>query len=713
MSEKKTFEEYLDDLKHTRDFELYLDIMNELKDRYLIILCTKEVSGPNVSETAVEKIRSLGFLSFPDNFRFMYLGAADRGNVLCDGVSEIANQPVRLEGTAGKAELYAASEHYKAEITIDGTNWSLDERGLNFAVYDPKKSEIVDVTCYDAFANKPTFYHRNFFYSDQYIADHIYMPVKYMDRVTRPMKKSYFSNRKLGVREVENGIVLPGKKINGKTYGGVCDESFNFIAGHQIFDPEHGGGKRHFRDSYTVPPEEIEYLDETVVYGGAMYNHPGHLVCECFADRIWWFIKNADSNLKVAVTVLWEYTVKVWGDNIRSSEYAFFVKDFLKTFGIPEDRIVFVKNPMKFKKVIIPDQSYIPLDYTLQYEFTSEYLQVFQHMRDPNITAKYKKIYLTKLKSPRQTFINEEFFIDFYKKRGFEIICFEDYNVKEQVELLYSADEVVALEGTLAHMAVFCKPTAKFTILSKMFSYLCPMQPQINEASGAEIYHVNISGSFFSDFSERKACQDQVALFSQSLSLLCVTEEFRKYVKYYFNEDLDITPEESLKSHLYEYIARAPEHFFTTSYGFSTIKELKMSDILQNISEVFFRKNIDTSHIKLSTSSDLKSSRDLIIQKRENELNLEKVKVLTSRANALIDENKDLKLYIARLRDEIDQLRSGGDSKTGAEIYPQKHETEDELEEAYRRMDELEKRLIQAEEEKSALAAYLTETGKV
>lgn len=43
--------------------------------------------------------------------------------------------------------------------------------------------------------------------------------------------KKRFSERKLAVKVVEHGIVLPARQIPRGWAGGVCDNDFNFIAG--------------------------------------------------------------------------------------------------------------------------------------------------------------------------------------------------------------------------------------------------------------------------------------------------------------------------------------------------------------------------------------------------------------------------------------------------------------------------------------------------
>ena len=710
MSEIMSFEECVKKLKVTRDFDLYLDLLDRVKDRYLIIVCVKGPENDNAHAEPLEKLISMGFSKYGAEPSKRYVGIMNKGEIICDELSPSDAEPQRIETETAGAGILLSFRQGDFEVRVNGEDYTFGENELHIIVYDCEKSEAVDASDYEAFEKKPGFYHCFFYCSERYIKSHIYMPEKYMKRITYPcMKRSYFSDRELGVREVENGIVLP-KRMGGdrKAYGGVCDENFNFIAGHQLFNEEQDFEGRHFSGSYTVPPEELDFLDETVLYGGQMTNHPGHLVCENFANNIWWLVKNPDSSLRIAVTVEWPYTV--WEEkNKRSSVYAFFIKDFFKTMGIPEERIVFVEKPTKFRKVIVPDECLINYVFTTAYEYTAEYMQVFQQIKNRITPSKYKKVYFSKIKTPQKNIIGEEYFIDFYEKRGFKIVHPEDYELKEQAEFFYGADEVVVqADGSMFILAVFCKPGTKVTVLGKIFGW-CSDGGIIFEAAGLEYFAVNVSGTIFNVISDQILDRSfRMHIAGNNLSLLCVTEEFKQYVKDVFNEELDITPEESLRSVLYDYFAYIPKYFAKRRLGFFSIKNLKVADIIENISEVFYREDFDTSELDLITNEELFANQAKYYRE-ESISKSEKLRALADKAKGFVDENAALKKHIARLEAENDRLRSsdGGTLQTELlEAYRQKSEVEERLLELYRRIDELTKRLLQAMEENEALSAY-------
>ena len=74
----------------------------------------------------------------------------------------------------------------------------------------------------------------------------------------KTLSQKRLSDRKLEVKVIEHGIILPARNIpNTEKYeGGVCDNDFNFIAGFTRRDPFEkyggGGGFALVESSYTV-----------------------------------------------------------------------------------------------------------------------------------------------------------------------------------------------------------------------------------------------------------------------------------------------------------------------------------------------------------------------------------------------------------------------------------------------------------------------------
>lgn len=528
-------------------------------------------------------------------------------------------------------------------------------------------------------------------YDDENISNRLYIPEKYKDMWYQYLPVNYFSSRTLNVDEAENGIILPLKYTNdGLLHGGVFDSSGDFLAGH-VSGPERGS-KGYVCSGYDINPDELKYLDETVVFGGIMFDHPGHLIVECIAQRLWWYIKHPDSKLKCAILV-------GWGEGK-------FVKEFFELFGMPEDQIIIINNPTRFKKIIIPEQSVYLNSLAVPVDFTEGYISVFDHIRKRLKPSNIKKVYFTKRKTFKQDIIGEDYFIDFYEKKGFTIIDPEDYTLRQKAEILFGADEFVAQLGTNTVYSIFCQPSARVQMLSRVNNisgFLLIQNILFASAKITDYYCIDVSLNFLHKE------------FVWGISLMGITDSYISFVKDMYNEAVYITKEESLKNNLYDYLKRFSEYYSTRKL-FNGVKNVTMLSILQNMSEVFLDKEFDTSNLDLSTNeSNLQNQvKDLTAQKN----------TLTTQVNTLTEDNKTLKSAKAQNETEITKLRSE-QSKLNAELldahrqkdeadkkivelYQQKDEVYQKLLEAHRQKDETAQKLLAATEEKTALTADIS-----
>ncbi len=574
-------------LKGMRNISEYIDALSNFKKEFLIILSTKDTPGHHVTEDAFQKIRGLGFTNMTKNFQYMYIGVIFGGEIIYDKCGETAEEALLFEGDVKNCTVSvksSAGAEGISEIKINGNDYSMNGRGWNIVIYDYHNNRVFDSVTYDSYSEYPEFYHKNFYFDDDFFESHFFIPDKYKRLWTEPFTKSCYSSRVLGVREIENGIILPLKGSRAALKGGICDENFNFISGHDILRKKKG---RYIWGSYKVPDNELDYIDETVVYGEIMFDHPGHLLAEYFANRTWWFVKNPGSKLKIAV------------QNFDGDGTAKFSKEFLYRFGFSEEQIIFVEKPTKFKKIIVPEQSVLLLEWSNpSYEYTEEFVSALKHLARDVEPSEYKKIYFTK-SGIRGNIVGEKYFADFYADKGFKIIDPADYTLKEKISFMLGCDEFVTLIGTSALYSVFCKPTVKLTILSRIntngFTHICSI---CEAACIKDIYCVDISMNFLHKN------------FVYGISLLGVTDSFKKYVKSVYGEELSISTEESIKNNLWEYLSYFPEYYSNSQskWGgvnqFNNIKNQKMLTVLQMMSEVFLGKEFETAGLDLTTAED-------------------------------------------------------------------------------------------------------------
>lgn len=576
---------FLEQLTNTRDMTVYTDMLGSVISKYTIIVCVKEQLGKYCPDSVLENLKKLGFSGISKDVPRAYAGICSKCTVLFDKSGGTSEERICFEDDIGSIKFDISSlpinHGNAASIMIGETEYSLNGRGVNIVVFDCERSELVDSVTYDACIPSCTMYHKNPKADDRFFDEHFFLPEKYKSVWQEPYRKKYSSNRRVGVNVFANAIIEPLRKISGRECGGVCDENYKFIAGHEnyIFDAKKND--RHICDCYKLSdPERPDRIDETVIWGGVMIDHPGHLLVETFPERMWWVCKNREINYRVAIIIK------------GKEQSARFIEEFCELVDLPTERILIVKKPTQFSEVIVPDQSEWLYLHTTPYEVTDEFKAFYDDIRKKLTPGPYKKVYLTKRKTQRANVIGEDYFIDFYKQRGFEIIDPEDYTIKEKAEIMYGADEVVSPVGTNTLFSIFCKPTVKLTTFTRIKCQNLFSQNLAVETAGIEeVYVVNTDAAFLQ-------CNE----FVFGLAMMCVTDDFVRYCQAVLGETLSITPEESLKENTYKYLKYCPE-YYTHPHCFELLKNQNMQTVLQNISEVFCGKDFDTTGLNLSTDS--------------------------------------------------------------------------------------------------------------
>lgn len=301
-----------------------------------------------------------------------------------------------------------------------------------------------------------------------------------LPKFEKQISKSYINNKVLECKTVENGIILPLRKTeipstDAVYEGGVCDESFNFIAGYKRMNNEQYHNFECIR-SYVVSEEEIKSVNEEVVFAGIAYSHFGHFLVETM-NRLWWIIKNNINNKRV---------VFLKNNSFDSS----FIK-LIELTGIKEKNIIFLDVPTQFKKVEIPDQSLCYFSY-----YHQEYIYPYQAIMDNIVAGNDRKIYLSRTKFIKKDCINEEYFEDFYRELGFKIVYPEQLDIKEQISIVSGADEIVSTMGTVSHLALFAKKGAKIITLLRARNYFNTTQGMVNQAKELDYTFVDVTCNF-------------------------------------------------------------------------------------------------------------------------------------------------------------------------------------------------------------------------
>lgn len=431
-------------------------------------------------------------------------------------------------------------------------------------------------------------------------------------------------DKKLSFQEVEHGYILPLKIIKNKirisdSEGGVCDKDFNFLEGNiRSFSRE--DTRSTCQCSYQ-PNTPVLHRKETVIFGGILQGHYGHQLVEGF-NHLWWFAEHPETSYKIVFLVSPFY-----------NNGLFPFVDMLKALGLESDRYEIISSPTSFDKIIVPEQSCI---------FAEGYYREHKNIFDLMIknttrisTTSPKKIYFTRSKFRKKDGINEEYFVEFYRKRDFHIIYPDELTFTEKIILLQNAEEFVSIYSS-AIFALFCaKEGLKVTILIREgisdISHQFPI-----EMRNIDCYFVHVNFNFLPTIHAGFNCY----LYGPT----------KHWVDYLDANNIPYTEEEvsldlHLKPYIYDYIL-SWEKNYSKPLNYKRIRNFDLIDILSRIRSVFEGKSTDRESYLLP---DPITKLNKIVSKLEdkNKINDAKLSILEdtlkkSLGNVTIKENQIL-----------------------------------------------------------------------
>jgi hypothetical protein len=418
----------------------------------------------------------------------------------------------------------------------------------------------------------------------------------------------YFIDQSPKIHILENGIILPPKLIKavpgpGSTHaGGVADAYGNFVSGH-IQNISRPDARSNVSCAYSIS-QEITHIKSTIVYGGVARGHFGHALTESLS-RMWWFLENRDSGYKFAFVSL-------------VGETPFL--DFYRMLGLREEDIILIKEPTRFDSIIVPEQSCY-----LTHGYTDKTLSVYDAIRDSVAPAGgMSKVYLTRTKLVPQNIINEEYFEEYYRSLGYEVIAPEQLSLKDQIAILAGAKEIACVGGTLSHLILFCQDDIKISILCRT-KY--PLSPQfwMNQARRTQCTFIDVSMNFLPDL-------------PYGVSYLCMpTVYWKQYVSDQYNEfrNDDRVP---MRDFSFEYITSWAKS--SLPWAWRILRKWTLADVMISMQKYLFGNELDGSTKKML--SDI-ANWNLNNEKRTLNLVSKRFAKLQQRHQALQERYKRLK----------------------------------------------------------------------
>lgn len=259
-------------------------------------------------------------------------------------------------------------------------------------------------------------------------------------------QKEYLNPHKPKSQVYEKAIVLPIRHREGSTWfqGGVVDADGKYV------------------ETSSLPPEEVIFADyqyntvkdcdTDVVYIGGFWRHWGHFIIE-LTSRLWYVLEHDKSHtLKLAYTYL------------HNEPLPQFYLDFFRLSGIKDEQLMRIKEPTRFKSVVVPEISTVQAGWYTQ-EFKNIYDEAIK-----NITPVYHdKIYFsrTRFKKASDSEFGEPLMEQIFAQNGYTIIYPETLSVTEQLALIKGCRHFAMVSGTLCHNMLFAQDGTEVIILEK------------------------------------------------------------------------------------------------------------------------------------------------------------------------------------------------------------------------------------------------------
>ena len=314
----------------------------------------------------------------------------------------------------------------------------------------------------------------------------------------------YEKRNELNVNRIPNGIVHPLKvSANGVTSleGGVTDSDIVFVPLCLTKRIPPKNIPLHFEDWFggvttDIDIDSIKYVDEDVVFLGAMSGHYGHFIMEGLS-RLWYFLDPKHSHLKA-----------VYISEVMNNRFI----GLFSLFGLQDTDITEVSETTQFRNVFVPEQSIRLHDY-----YHPLYRKTIERIKKNVKSGGAKKVFFSKRLCKSGRAIGEGVIESIFKKNGYVVFNPEKLTLYETISILKGCDCFVASSGTNIHNSIFIGDN-KTTVCLNRSEHFHPIQIMIDRMKGLQSSYIDIF-LFSSD-----------AMFGNLPCFVVVTKFLRKYL---------------------------------------------------------------------------------------------------------------------------------------------------------------------------------------
>ncbi len=390
-------------------------------------------------------------------------------------------------------------------------------------------------------------------------------------------KRDYSLPEPPTVTEVEDGVILPLKKYQiaggpraGLCEGGVCSKTGTFIAGlrRNLNNPN---SNLSCTRAYPIP-RDVQVRHETVVFCGVLDAHFGHLISDGFS-RLWWYADHPDTEYKL-----------VFLKSPLHGEFKLY--SVLEAAGITGDRMEIITTATRFDKIIVPQEA---LHMLSNYRPGME--KIYNYIRSLSKPGTEKRIYLSRRALKKRDTVNEEYFEQFYRRRGYAVVYPEQLPFAEQVSLMAGAEEVVFVVGSLAQLSQFCRPGTRIVILNRSAETTASINCCI-QGMGRDYWIIDAHFNFLA------------AKHVEGAFFLGPTIQWKRYLDTMgipYDPD-EVSVELNVKPYVYDYVIRWGEVHSNPAVYNRNIRNGNQISILDKINRIFFDEKIKASDFRVPDS---------------------------------------------------------------------------------------------------------------
>lgn len=149
-------------LNNITNIHEYMDALIKRKAQYIIYISVKDTPGLALTNDIAQKINELGFKVNLEGCHWCsYIGVQSKGELVHEELSsknEAVEKFLKLENMDIHMESRCWNAGNIARIIVNGTDYAVNRRGLNFVVWDVLDNKLADTVCFDTHTHEATCY---------------------------------------------------------------------------------------------------------------------------------------------------------------------------------------------------------------------------------------------------------------------------------------------------------------------------------------------------------------------------------------------------------------------------------------------------------------------------------------------------------------------------------------------------------------------------